>query len=150
MESGVAVKWGVALSAVPVVGVAALAAYDLVQKPHALLRNYPVLGHLRYLLEEIGPELRQYIVSSNDEERPFSRNQRRWIYASSKLQNNYYGFGTDNNMEYNQGYPIIKHRTFADIAPAAGQHAGEEDAIPSAKVLGGPRGAPRRFARGRS
>lgn len=145
MESGVAVKWGVALSAVPVAGVAALAAYDLVQKPHALLRNYPVLGHLRYLLEEIGPELRQYIVSSNDEERPFSRNQRRWIYASSKLQNNYYGFGTDNNMEFNQGYSIIKHRTFADIAPAVASHAGEEDAIPSAKVLGGPRGRARAF-----
>ncbi len=132
-------KWSHALPALPVVGVAALAAYDLIQKPHALLRNYPVLGHLRYILEEIGPELRQYIVTSNDEERPFSRNQRRWIYASSKLQNNYYGFGTDNNMEYTQGYPIIKHRTFADISPAVGQHAGEEDGIPSAKLLGGPR-----------
>lgn len=85
----VPMKWKYALPAAPVVGVAALAAYDLVQKPHALLRNYPVLGHLRYILEEIGPELRQYIVTSNDEERPFSRNQRRWIYASSKLQNNY-------------------------------------------------------------
>ncbi|MBJ8344047.1 FMN-binding glutamate synthase family protein [Antrihabitans sp. YC2-6] len=138
-------KWSYALPAVPVVGVAALAAYDLVQKPHALLRNYPVLGHLRYFLEEIGPELRQYIVTSNDEERPFSRNQRRWIYASSKLQNNYYGFGTDNNMEYTQGYPIIKHRTFADISPAAGQHSGEEDAIPSAKVMGGPRGRAKAF-----
>ena len=110
MESGVAVKWGVALSAVPVVGVAALAAYDLVQKPHALLRNYPVLGHLRYLLEEIGPELRQYIVSSNDEERPFSRNQRRWIYASSKLQNNYYGFGTDTpQFAVPAGYAAVAH-----------------------------------------
>jgi len=136
------VKWKHALKAAPVVGVAALAAYDLTQKPHALLRNFPVLGHLRYLLEEIGPELRQYIVTSNDEERPFSRNQRRWIYASSKLQNNYYGFGTDNNVEYTPGYPIIKHRTFADVRPAAERSS---SAIPSAKILGGFRGRAKAF-----
>lgn len=135
-------KWKHALKAVPAVGVAALAAYDLTQKPHALLRNFPVIGHLRYLLEEMGPELRQYIVTSNDEERPFSRNQRRWIYASSKLQNNYYGFGTDNNVEYTPGYPIIKHRTFADVQPAA---ARTSSAIPSAKILGGPRGRAKAF-----
>ncbi|NMN96619.1 FMN-binding glutamate synthase family protein [Antrihabitans stalactiti] len=142
-------KWNrAALSALPVAGIAGLAAWDLTQKKHALLRNFPVLGHMRYLLEEIGPELRQYIVTSNDEERPFSRNQRRWIYASSKLQNNYYGFGTDNNMEYTQGYPIIKHRTFADISPGTGAHTGEEDSIPSAKILGGPRGRAKAFRPG--
>ena len=50
-----------------------LAISDLRQKKHAILRNFPVLGHLRYLLEAIGPELRQYIVSANNAERPFSR-----------------------------------------------------------------------------
>lgn len=94
----------------PVAAVLGVAAYDLVQKKHALLRNFPVVGHLRYLLESIGPELRQYIISGNDEERPFSRNQRRWVYASSKLQNNYFGFGTDSDMEYRQGYPVVKDR----------------------------------------
>jgi len=137
--------WKRALQAAPVAGVAALAAYDLSQKSHALLRNFPVIGHLRYVLEEMGPELRQYIVTSNDEERPFSRNQRRWIYASSKLQNNYYGFGTDNNVEYTPGYPIIKHRTFADVAPAM---ARPSSAIPSAKILGGPRGRAKAFRPG--
>lgn len=139
------VKWRRALKAAPVAGVAALVAYDLAQKPHALLRNYPVLGHLRYLLEAMGPELRQYIVTSNDEERPFSRNQRRWIYASSKLQNNYYGFGTDNNVEYTPGYPIIKHRTFANVRPASRSSSSD---IPSAKVLGGPRGRTKAFRPG--
>ena len=62
--------------------------YDLLQKRHAILRNFPVVGHFRFLLESIGPELRQYIVTSNDEERPFSRDQRRWVYASSKKENN--------------------------------------------------------------
>ena len=58
-----------------------VAIYDLTQKRHAILRNFPVIGHFRYLLEAIGPELRQYIVTDNDEERPFSRDQRRWVYA---------------------------------------------------------------------
>jgi hypothetical protein len=49
---------------------------------HAILHNSPVVGHLRYLLEAVGPELRQSIVTSNDEERPFSRDQRRWVRAS--------------------------------------------------------------------
>ena len=102
------------------VGVAlgAVAARDLIQKKHALMRNYPVIAHARYWLETIGPELRQYIVTSNDEERPFSRDQRSWIYASSKQENNHSGFGTDNDVEHLAGYAIIKHRTFASVAAA--------------------------------
>ena len=96
---------------------AAVAAHDLAQRRHAILRNFPLVGHARYLLEKIGPELRQYIVTGNDEERPFSRDQRRWIYASSKLENNYFGFGTDNDIEHTPGYPIIKHRTFGRAVP---------------------------------
>jgi len=94
----------------PLAALAAVAAHDLLQKRHALLRNFPVIGHGRYLLEAIGPELRQYIVASNDEERPFSRDQRRWVYASSKLQNNYFGFGTDNDLEHGTGNVILHHR----------------------------------------
>ena len=58
--------------------------YDLIQTKHAILRNFPIIGHFRYILESVGPELRQYIVTSNNEERPFSRDQRSWVYASSK------------------------------------------------------------------
>ena len=64
-----------------------VAVYDVTQRRHAVLRTFPVIGHLRFILEAFGPELRQYIVTSNDDERPFSRNERRWIYASSKQQN---------------------------------------------------------------
>src|SRR5215218_906858 len=96
---------------------AGVAVRDLRQRQHALLRNFPVLGHFRYWLEAIGPELRQYIVTDNNSERPFSRDQRRWVYASAKLENNYFGFGTDNDVEHTEGYPIIKHRTFADVIP---------------------------------
>ena len=128
-------KWTRALT-LPAAALAGLAAYDLRQRKHALLRNFPVIGHGRYLLESIGPELRQYIVTSNDEERPFSRDQRRWIYTSSKLENNYFGFGTDNDIENTQGYPVIKHRTFARVAPPTGPRAGEDATVPGAKVIG--------------
>src|SRR5918997_7112081 len=124
----------------PFAAAAGIAAHDLVQRRHSLLRNYPVLGHGRYLVEKIGPELRQYIVTNNDEERPFSRDQRRWIYASAKLENNYFGFGTDNDVEHASGYPIIKHRTFKGEGAPTARHAGDEVLLPSAKVLGGPRG----------
>lgn len=120
----------------------AVAARDLTQRKHALMRNYPLLAHARYWLETVGPELRQYIVTSNDEERPFSRDQRSWIYASSKQLNNYSGFGTDNDVEHTAGYAIIKHRTFAASLPH--DHA-ETTGVPSAKVLGAARGRAKAF-----
>ncbi len=75
----------------PVAAVVAVAAHDLLQRERTLLRNFPVLGHARYLLESIGPEIRQYLIASNTEERPFTRDQRRWVYASAKKENNYFG-----------------------------------------------------------
>jgi glutamate synthase (ferredoxin) len=120
--------------------VGAVAAHDLTQKKHAILRNFPIIGHLRFTLERFGPELRQYIVTSNDEERPFSRDQRRWVYASAKGENSYFGFGTDNNVEQTEGYPIIKHRTFTGAGALTGRHAGEKVPLPMAKVVGAARG----------
>ena len=120
--------------------------YDLMQRKHAILRNFPIIGHFRYWLENIGPELRQYIVTSNNEERPFSRDQRSWVYASSKKQNNYFGFGTDNDLEMSPNYLIIKHSAFPinDVRP------GEPDYDPAysiacAKILGKSRGRKHAF-----
>ena len=120
--------------------------YDLVQRQHAILRNFPIVGHLRYLLEAIGPELRQYIVTDNDEERPFSRDQRRWVYASAKKENNYFGFGSDNEMELAPSYLIIKHATFPLPSVVAGD-AGYDPQyrVPCAKVIGAARGRPSAF-----
>ena len=118
---------------------------DLFQRQHALLRNFPLLGHARYLLEEIGPELRQYIVAANNEERPFTRDQRRWVYASAKKQNNYFGFGTDNDVEYTAGYPVIKHRTFGRAVPPSAPMAAHEVELPCAKVIGAARSRPGAF-----
>lgn len=136
-----------------------VAVYDLLQKKHAILRNFPIIGHFRYLLEAVGPELRQYIVTSNNEERPFSRDQRRWVYASAKKQNNYFGFGTDEKIELEPNFIVIKHSAFGPneehvtngppVAerrkysfPVADQRA---YALPCAKILGGPRGRAKAF-----
>ena len=133
------------IAALGLAAVGAVAVRDLTQKQHALKRNFPVIANLRYLLEAVGPELRQYIVTGNDDERPFSRDQRRWVYASSKLENNYFGFGTDNDIEGRTGYPIIKQRTFSDVAPSSTAHSGEETPLPCAKVIGLARGRAKAF-----
>src|SRR5262245_286816 len=101
-----------ALAVIVAVALAAVAAHDMLQRRHAILRNFPIVGHFRYWLEAVGPELRQYIVTDNDEERPFSRDQRRWVYASAKHENNYFGFGSDNDMESQPNYLIIKPHAF--------------------------------------
>jgi len=85
--------------------------YDLLQTKHTIRRNFPIVGHLRYWLETIGPEIREYFVANDKEEHPFNRDERRWIYASSKGQNNTFGFGTTEQL-YEVGYPIIKHSPF--------------------------------------
>ena len=51
--------------------------YDDTHRQHSILSNFPVVGHVRYWLETVGPDLRQYIVTGNNEEKPFSRDQRR-------------------------------------------------------------------------
>ncbi|MGZ4683835.1 MAG: glutamate synthase-related protein [Acidimicrobiales bacterium] len=135
--------WFLVVVAVVLVG---LAAYDLTQNRHALLRNFPVIGHLRFLLEAIGPELRQYIVTDNDHEKPFSRDERRWIYSSSKLQNSMFGFGTDNDLDSVKNYLIIKHVAFPLAAPADESPTPDPTRpLPAAKVLGGARGRAKAF-----
>src|SRR6476661_2874546 len=119
--------------------------YDITQKKHAVIRNFPIVGHFRYWLEAIGPELRQYIVTSNDEERPFSRDQRRWVYSSAKKENNYFGFGTDNDIE-KPGYIIVRHSAFPIHQPHAGE-AGYDPSypVPCIRTLGATRGRKKAF-----
>jgi glutamate synthase (ferredoxin) len=91
---------------------AGIVAYDLLQRQHAVLRNFPIIGHFRYLLESVGPELRQYIVTDNRQERPFDRDQRRWIYASAKGVNNNFAFGSDEDLDTTPGLIIVDHSMF--------------------------------------
>ena len=124
-----------------------IALYDIFQRKHTVMHNFPLIGRFRYWIEALGPEFRQYIVTGNDEERPFSRDQRRWIYSTAKKQNSYFGFGSDNNMESSSNYIIIKHSTF----PISATHPGDPGydpscAIPSLKVVGKYRSRKKSFA----
>ena len=58
---------------------------DLMQKSHAVLRNYPIAAHIRFLLEEIRPEMRQYFFESEKDGMPFSRDTRALVYQRAKL-----------------------------------------------------------------
>ena len=94
-----------------------VAAWDILQKKNVIRRNFPIIGHGRSWLIRIGPELRQYIVAHNREEAPFNRLEREWIYHSADRKNNYFGFGTDDQI-YGIGYPIIKHQALGHPATA--------------------------------
>src|SRR5690349_8973124 len=74
--------WGVA--AVVLLGLAALGTWDLVQRRHTILRLYPILGHIRFLMEMIRPEVRQYFIESNIEATPFDRETRDLVYERAK------------------------------------------------------------------
>lgn len=125
---------------------AVVALYDLTQRRHAVLRNFPVIGHLRYWLASFGPELRQYIVADNDEERPFSRDERRWVYTSAKRGNNYFGFGTDNKIEEASDYLVVRHSMFPMERPHREDQAYDPCyGLPCLKTLGGWRDRRRAF-----
>ncbi|MBT7918005.1 MAG: FMN-binding glutamate synthase family protein, partial [Planctomycetaceae bacterium] len=120
--------------------------YDLCQRKHTILRNYPIVGHFRYWLERFGPELRQYIVTNNNEERPFSRDQRRWVYASAKQENNYFGFGTDKDLELSPNHLVIKHAAFPISSLRPEDPAYDPlHMIDVAKILGGYRDRKHKF-----
>ena len=59
---------------------------DVLQNSHAIRKNYPIVGNLRYLFEEIRPEINQYFVESNTDGKPFSREQRSIVYQRAKKQ----------------------------------------------------------------
>ena len=113
-----------------------LAVFDITQRKNPIWHNFPIIGHFRNLIIQIGPELRQYIVAHNREEQPFNRLEREWIYNSSKHENNYFGFGTDDQI-YSIGYPVIKHAVFpyGEKGFTGSKHDHHED-IPCAKVIG--------------
>jgi glutamate synthase domain-containing protein 2 len=81
---------------------------DLVQNSHAVLRNYPVIGHVRFLLESIRPEIRQYLIESDRDEEPFSRDDRSIIYQRAKGVEDKVAFGTRERV-YESGYQWITH-----------------------------------------
>ena len=85
-----------------------LGVFDLLQHKHAVRRNYPILGNVRYLVESIRPEIRQYLIESDNEQLPFSRAQRSLVYARAKNQTADTPFGTLKDVN-RVGYEFISH-----------------------------------------
>lgn len=99
--------WGRAAT-IAVAATAGLAARDLLQKDHAILRTHPVIGHARYLLEEIRPEIQQYFIERNWDGRPFDRDTRSIIYQRSKGTMSEQAFGTERDVDQT-GYECLVH-----------------------------------------
>ena len=92
--------------------------YDLQQKHHSILRNYPILGHMRFMLEFIRPEIRQYFIESETDATPFSRAQRSLVYSRSKGDSDKHPFGTDLNV-LAIGHEWINHSCLLYTSDAA-------------------------------
>ena len=87
---------------------AAVWAYDVTQKKHAILRNFPVLGHIRFVLEFFRPEIQQYFVAGDTEEKPFDRLTRDVIYQRAKKMQDTVPFGTERDIMA-EGYEWVLH-----------------------------------------
>src|ERR1700719_1253497 len=89
-------------------GLTVLGIRDLLQPNHAVLRNYPISAHLRFLLEEIRPEMRQYFFEGEKDGAPFSRDKRAVVYQRAKRALDKRPFGTQYNV-YEEGYEWVRH-----------------------------------------
>lgn len=107
--------------------IALVGSFDLVQKRHSILRNFPVLGHFRFLLEFIRPEIQQYFIERDFDGRPFDRTNRTAIYERAKNVKDVDPFGTERDL-YRPDYEFVRHSIAAHPAP---------DTVPRVRV-GGP------------
>src|SRR5208337_3520752 len=89
-----------------------LGTHDLLQTRHSLLRNYPIVGHIRFILEEIRPEVRQYFAESDTDGQPFSRTERSLAYERAKITVDKFPFGTELDVN-SESYEWLNH----SIAP---------------------------------
>ena len=94
-------------------GLVALGIHDLRQTQRSILRSYPIIGHLRFALEFIRPEIRQYFIESDNEAAPFSRSQRSLVYQRAKGESDKRPFGTQLDVQA-AGYEWINH----SVAPS--------------------------------
>ena len=118
------------LLAIPLVifgGLTVVGLGDLIQKRHSVLRNYPILAHLRFLIEEIRPEIRQYLFESETDGAPFSRDRRALVYQRAKMQLDKRPFGTQSPF-----IPTASNGCCIRSSP------GRRRASPSASTIGGP------------
>lgn len=100
------------LLALVMLGLVALGVYDLLQTRHAILRNYPIVAHMRFILEDIRPELRQYFFEGEKDGAPFPRDKRAIVYQRAKKELDKRPFGTMYDV-YQEQYEWLHH----SIAP---------------------------------
>jgi len=107
-----------------------LGLYDLTQSKHSILRNYPIIGRMRFILEDAGPELHQYLVENDTDGRPFDRDTRSLMYQRAKSVPDKKPFGTERDV-YAEGYTFMMH----SVSP----HPMPEDPVGHLRVtVGGP------------
>lgn len=102
--------------AAPLIAVTLVGVHDLLQRKHSILRNYPIIGHARFMLEEIRPEIQQYFVESNTDGRPFDRVTRDLMYDRAKGNHGEKPFGTQRNVN-EVGYEFVAHSLTAKPKP---------------------------------
>ena len=102
----------IAIALVVCAALTTLGTLDLIQTRHAVLRNYPLTAHIRFILEEIRPEIRQYFLESEKDGTPFSRDKRAIVYQRAKQALDKRPFGTQNDV-YASGFEWLNH----SIAP---------------------------------
>ncbi len=85
-----------------------LGLYDILQAQHAILRNYPIMGHFRFIFEGFRPEIRQYFIESDEDALPFSRSQRSLVYQRAKNENADKPFGSIIDV-YQEDYRFLTH-----------------------------------------
>ncbi|MDD9878579.1 MAG: hypothetical protein OXR84_14160 [Magnetovibrio sp.] len=109
-------------------GVAVLYVLDVCQTSHAIRRNYPVIGRLRYFFEHLGAFFRQYFFAMDREEMPFNREQRGWAYRAAKNLDNTIAFGSTRDLKP-RGTVLFVNCPFPTL---------EEDVVPTEPVTIGP------------
>ena len=107
--------------------IAILGIYDLLQRKHSILRNFPVLGHFRYVMEFLRPEIQQYFIATDENELPFNRESRSLIYQRAKNERDTIPYGTERDI-LSVGYTFALH----SLVP---KHASEVD---HQIMVGGP------------
>jgi len=112
--SGGALSGGPLVAFVILAALTALGLFDLLQREHSVLRNYPITAHLRFILEEVRPEIRQYFVEDDNSGYPFSRNKRSIVYQRAKRNLDKRPFGTQLDV-YSEGFEWMNQ----SLAPRA-------------------------------
>src|SRR5689334_19357606 len=110
------------------VGVAFIFISDITQKKHGVLRNYPVIGHLRYFFEQLGEYFRQYFFSGDRDEMPFNRATRGWVYRLAKNEGGIIGFGSTYDLHHagalifvNHPFPVLEEERLPTPSLALGE-----------------------------